>query len=182
MAKWKNILAGTMIAGLIFGVTGYAIAETTDTKPSVAKTVKEEQNMHKVHKGKLTEEQKQALKEAGVDLRQLKDVHKQVRDGFKSLHEKGKTLKEIVKDSQNEELKKQIKADLESVHAQLKQVRELHKANKELRKDLRAAVQASDSAKIKDAYDKLLANQKNELELINQANKALDAELKKVQK
>ncbi|MCX7570567.1 hypothetical protein OS242_11390 [Tumebacillus sp. DT12] len=163
--KW---IAGAMIAGLMLSGTGFAYAAVTEP----------------VHKGhhQLTDEQKQAIKDAGVDLKVLKDGHQQIRQSFKALHEKGEALKQAVQNTTDEELKKQLKADIYDIHAGLDKVHALHKANKDLRHELKAAVEAKDSAKIKEAYEKMLENQKQELALIEQANKALDAELAKVKK
>ena len=166
MKRW---IAGSLIAGLMLSGTGFAYAAVTEP-------------VHKEHHKQLTDEQKKAIKDAGVDLKQLKDGHKQIRESFQALHQKGEALKEAVKNTTDKELKKQLKADIYDIHADLDKVHTLHKANHELRGDLKAAVEAKDSAKIKAAYEKMLENQKQELALIEQANKALDAELAKVKK
>ena len=170
MTTMKKLLATAAIAGLILGGSGYAFAETADQPAH-----------HEKHKHHLTDEQKQALKDAGVDLKQLREGHKELRDAFRSLHEKGEKLKATADSTNNKELQKQLHADIKSIHAQLKQVKELHKANKQYRQDFRAAVDAKDTAKIKDAYEKMMAAHKQELELVTKANDALDADLKKVQ-
>lgn len=166
MKRW---IAGAMVGGLMLSGTGFAYATVTEP-------------VHKTHHKELTDEQKQAIKNAGVDLKQLKDGHQQIRESFKALHEKGVALKQAVHSTTDIELKKQLKANIYDIHAELDNVHALHNANRGLREELKAAVDAKDSAKIKEAYEKMLANQKQELALIEQANKALDAELAKVKK
>ena len=140
MKRW---IAGTVIAGLILSGTGFAYAAVTEP-------------VHKEHhKQQLTDEQKQAIKDAGVDLKQLKDGHKQIRESFQALHQKGEALKEAVKNTTDKELKKQLKADIYDIHADLDKVHTLHKANQGLASELKAAGGAKENGKDKAGLEKV---------------------------
>jgi len=176
MMKFKQIVVSAVLGtALVVGSSSYALAE--DAEPV-------HQHEHGVRHGEhgkhhqLTEEQKAALQQAGVDIKKLKETELQLRDTVKSIHQQGKELKEVAKD--NQDLKQQIRSDLQPVKENFKQVRELRKTNHALRQELKAAVDAKDTAKIKATYEKLVANQQQALQLLQEIDVKMKAEVQKV--
>lgn len=176
MMKFKQMVVGAVLsAALVVAGSSYAWAATEETP--VHEHQHEKHGKHEKHH-KLTEEQKAALQQAGVDIKKLKETEQQLRSTVKSIHEQGKELKAAAKD--NQDLKQQIKSDLQPVKANFQQVRELRQTNHELRKALKDAVEAKDTAKIKATYEKLVENQQQALRLLQEIDGKMKAEVQKV--
>jgi hypothetical protein len=87
-------------------------------------------------------------------------------------------LKDATKD--NEALQKQLQADMQPIKKNFQQLRDLRKANRQLKETLRDAATAKDTAKIKETYSKLVANQQEALKLLQTIDAAMQAEVKKI--
>jgi DNA repair ATPase RecN len=176
--KFQKYFVGVAIAAALAiggGVSAYAADTAT---PSAQEQQDHQGKFAKEHK-KLTEEQKQAIKDAGIDFKANKEQWKAFRDTHKSIKEARKQLEELA--SKDKQVKKQIKADLASTEADLAKLKALKESGRDLHKQLHDAIEAADSAKIKDAYGKLQANKQEAYKLMQTIDAALQAELKKVQ-
>jgi hypothetical protein len=180
--RFKKLIAGTALAALMIAGTSFAFAADDTQSAAQDQPGTEHAKKHEKHEGKhqLTQEQKDAIKAAGVDFKALKEQRKQIHDAFKDLKTNGNELRELVKNSGDKDLKKQVHDDLKALHEQMGRLKDLRKSGKELHREMRAAIEAKDSAKIKAAYDKISAHQAEELKLVQASQSAVKAELEKV--
>ncbi|MGZ4112251.1 MAG: hypothetical protein ACXVP5_07440 [Tumebacillaceae bacterium] len=176
MKKWTKLVATAAVVTALVGGTGATYAATQSSQPQTTSQAKAKQKSDHV---KLTKEQKQALKDAGIDKKAAREQAKQLKQASKALKADLKQVKAKVKG--NKDLKKQVKQDATATKDLTSQLRDLHKQDKDLRTQFKAALQAADSAKIKDLFNKLNANRTQELTLIQQLDTAAKAELQKVQ-
>lgn len=190
MQQWKKWLSALAITALLLGGTGAAQAADTpangNTQGQDDKSVDHHGEHHKhdgQHQGKhkLTPEQKDALKKAGIDPQVMKETQHEIRETLRSIKNQGHELHELVRNSKDSKLRSQVQEDLEAFRENMRQAHELHKANRDLHDQFITAVDKSDTAKIKDLFNKMQANQKQELKFVQAAEKAMAAELKKVQ-
>ncbi|KEO84512.1 hypothetical protein [Tumebacillus flagellatus] len=184
----KKLLAGTTLAAILAlggGAAAFAAtddnASTTQQTPSATQQVQEHGHQGEHKKIQLTEQQKQAIKDSGVDFQAMKATKKQLWETGKSIRETHKQLKDLADTSTDKNLKKQIKADLKSSEDSMTKLKDLRKTGKDLHKQLHDAVQTADSAKIKDIAAKIEANNQEALKLMQTLDASLKAELTKVQ-
>ncbi|PWK13775.1 hypothetical protein [Tumebacillus permanentifrigoris] len=178
--KFQKLLAGVTLATVLAvggGAAAFA-ADSTTTTPAPTEHQDHQGKFQHEHK-KLTEQQKQAIKDAGIDFQANKENWKQFRETHKSIKETRQKLDELAKNDKN--IKKQIQADLAPTEADVEKLKALRASGRDLHKQFRDAVEAADSAKIKDAYGKLEANKQESFKLMQSIDAALQAELKKVQ-
>jgi hypothetical protein len=178
--RFKKLIAGTALATMMIAGSSFAFA--ADNTQQAPQGTPQATQHDKQHEGKhqLTKEQKEAIKAAGVDFKTLKEQRQQIRASFKDLKANGKELRELVKNSTDKNLKKQVHEDLKALHDQMGQLKDLRTSGKELRGELKAAIDAKDTAKIKAAYDKIATHQAQELKLVQAAQGTVKAELDKV--
>jgi NADH dehydrogenase/NADH:ubiquinone oxidoreductase subunit G len=174
MNNWKKLLTGTTVAALLITGTSDALAESGNQPTTV-----EHQHDHKHHQ-KLTDEQKQALLNAGVDFTKLKENQEKIHAELRNIRAHSKALHEKAEASGDKNLQRQVKQDLEGFRTAMKQFKEAKRQHKQLKSDLRAAAEAKDTAKIKAAYTKLQTNQQDILKLLQAADKQLQTELSKL--
>jgi hypothetical protein len=179
MNKWMKLVAGAVVATALVGGAGAVYADTTSTAQQPAQTQSGAKDAVKGDHVKLTKEQKQALKNAGIDRKAARESAQQLKAAHKSLKADMKQLREKVKG--NKDLKKQLKQDLSSQKDLRNQLRDLGKQNKDLKTQFKVAVQAADSAKIKDVFSKQDANRQQELKLVQQLDSAAKVALQKAQ-
>jgi Spy/CpxP family protein refolding chaperone len=187
MQRWKKWVANSAVATLLLGSGTSAVWAAN---PDGA--VKEDQ-AHQVHHGgqhdgkhgkhmPLTEQQKAALQKAGVDPQVMREGQRAIHDVLRSMKTDGHALHEIVRNSNDQNLKDQVDADLKPFRDQMGQARDLHVQNRQLHEEFISAVNASDTAKIKSLFSKMQANQMQELKHVKAAQKVIQDELAKVQK
>lgn len=190
MKNIKQLLVGsTLAAALAVGGGTAAFAQDNTTTTPTPPAAEHEHGTHhdgehKKHEGMkpLTDAQKQAIKDAGVDFKAMKESGHQLRETGKSIRETHQQLQEFVQNSNDQKLKAQVEADLKATESEMQKLHELRATNKDLRKQLHDAVQAADAAKIKEAYVKMEANRQQSLKLMQTIQASLQAELKKVKK
>ncbi len=179
---FKSMLLGAMLSALLVGGSStYALAENvtsnhTDLQPTQPKMDHRHGEKHRHHK--LSDEEKAALKQAGVDITALQETEKELKLTFLSIRENSKALKQAAQG--NDVLKAKLHSDLRPIKDNFKQVRELRKTNHELRQNLKAALDAKDNAKIKQVYNDLVANQQQALKLLQAIDAAMKAEVAKI--
>ena len=170
MNNWKKLVTGTLLAAMLLSGTAYA-----ESNPAV-----EGHGKHH-HEHELTQEQKDTLKAAGVDLQALQETRQQMRETMKAIREDRETLKSLVDNSKDDKLQQQVHADLEQMHQQWQQIKQLREQNKALRPEMKAALDAKDKKKVKELYTKMQANTKQEQQLLQKVQTTLHAEVQKVQ-
>ncbi|TCP53845.1 hypothetical protein EV586_105190 [Tumebacillus sp. BK434] len=180
MHKFKTMFAAAAATALI--LTGTAQAADPAGTQDVPATHHEGHDHHKqMHQHKhLTEEQKQALLDAGIDLKQLHANHDQIRAEFDNLRAHSKAIHEKVDASKDKKLQEQVKADLEPFRTIMGQLKESKQEYRDLKQELRAAADAKDKAKIKATFAKLQTNQQQIVKLLQAADKELQKELTKL--
>jgi hypothetical protein len=185
MQRWKKWVANSAMAAMVLGGSTSAVWAANPVG-----TVAKEDQAHQVHHGghhdgkhgPLTDEQKAALKKAGVDPQVMRETQREIHDVLRSMKADGHALHELVRNSNDQKLRDQVDTDLKSFRDQMSQARDLHVQNRQLHEDFISAVNASDTAKIKALFNKMQANQKQELKYVQVAKKVMQEELDKVQK
>ena len=174
MNNWKKLVTGTLLTAMLWTGTAYA-----ESNPAVEGHGKH----HHEHGGKqeLTDEQKQTLQAAGVDLQALRQMREQMRETMKAIRADKETLKSLVDNSKDEKLQQQVHSDLAPMHEQWKQIKQLREQHKAMRPEMKAALDAKDTKKIKELYAKMEANAKQQQKLLQNVQASLRAEVQKVQ-
>jgi hypothetical protein len=190
MQRWKKWVASTAMTALLLGGSTSAVwAANTDAPANNQdqhQPVDHQQGHHGHHEGKhnkhpLTNQQKEAMKKAGVDPQAMRETQQQIHDVLKTIKHDGHALHEIVRNANDKKLRDQVDADLKAFRDSMGQARDLHHQNRALHDDFVTAVNASESAKIKELFNKMQANQKQELKYVQTAQKVMQDELKKIQ-
>ena len=161
MNNWKTLVTGTLLAAMLLTGTAYA-----ESDPAVDGHGKHH------HEHGLTQEQKETLKAAGVDVQSLREIREQMRESMKAIRADKETLQSLVDNSKDAKLQQQVHADLAPMHEQWQQA---------LRPEMKAALDAEDSKKIKELYAKIEANTKQQQKLLQNVQASLHAEVQKVQ-
>ena len=103
-----------------------------------------------------------------------------IRSLKNSLKLESRELRRLVRQAQDESLREQVKRDLKPFHAHLEKAHELRKIDDELKKEIHAARLQKDLAEERRLASELVQNKKQQLECLQQAEKALQAELSKI--
>ncbi|MFD2169551.1 hypothetical protein [Tumebacillus lipolyticus] len=170
----KTIFATMIIGALTLTGSGGALADSNAN--NVHQPAEHGGHQHK----QLTDEHKQALLDAGVDLKQLKAMHDQIRTQMENIHAHSKDLHQKMEAAKDQKLQQQVKEDLKQYHALMGRLKESKQQYRDLRQELRAAAEAKDSKKIKATFAKLQTNQQDILKLLQAADQELQQELKKL--
>lgn len=170
MNNWKTLVTGTLLAAMLLTGTAYA-----ESDPAVDGHGKHH------HEHGLTQEQKETLKAAGVDVQSLREIREQMRESMKAIRADKETLQSLVDNSKDAKLQQQVHADLAPMHEQWQQIKQLREQNKALRPEMKAALDAEDTKKIKELYAKIEANTKQQQKLLQNVQASLHAEVQKVQ-
>ncbi|MBL0386133.1 hypothetical protein JJB07_05645 [Tumebacillus sp. ITR2] len=183
MKNFQKLLVGTTLAAALALGGGAAAFAATDDPATTTTPAPSAEHHHKGEhqKVKLTDQQKQAIKDAGVDFKSMKETKKQMWETRKSIKESHQQLQDLEKNTTDKALKKQIKSDLKTTEADLAKLKELRTTGKDLHKQLHDAVLASDSAKIKEVAAKIQAQNQDALKLMQTIDATLKAELTKAQ-
>ncbi|ASS74425.1 hypothetical protein CIG75_05100 [Tumebacillus algifaecis] len=187
MTKFKTILTATALAALTMSATAYAGNEHGAVDSDIVHSHpaghdhSSHQHQHKAPQKQLGELEKQALVDAGIDLKQLQVAHEQIRVEFDNLRAHSNAIHEKVSAAKDEKLQAQVKQDLEKFRSIMQQLQVSKQEYRTLKQELRTAAEAKDKSKIKATFAKLQTSQQDVVKLLQAADKELQKELTKLQ-